>query len=189
MAIIEMLGEIGTMAMTKRKIGFLMGSFDPMHIGHVGVIRNVISNGLADKVIVVPCFQNPWKKNTPAPFEKRIEIINIQTAWFGEKVEVSDVEGFIEAPYYSYKTLSKLKGQYPDDELFIVCGTDVAESIHLWKNYETDIKPYFGIIVIDRNDMSVSSTNIRELLKNKIEVYPYLTENALKYIKKEKLYE
>lgn len=170
-----------------------MGSFDPMHIGHVNMIREVLSSQLIDKVVVVPCFQNPWKKHFPAPFEQRLEIIKKQVEWFGDKVDVSSVESTIEPPCYSYKSLSELRKQYPDDELYIICGTDVADKIHLWKNYNDDIKPYFGTIVIDRTDaegsIRISSSQIRDMLKNKQEVYPYITEEALKFILDNNIYE
>lgn len=188
---LETLGVIGTMTTTKR-IGLLMGSFDPMHIGHLNMIRQILSNDLVDKVVIVPCFQNPWKKNHPASFDDRIEIIKKEVEWFGKMVDVSNIEASIEPPYYSYKSLSALRKEYPEDELYIICGTDVADKIHLWKNYDDDIRPYFGVIVVDRTDsdggIKISSTQIREMLKDGKEVYPYVPEKALKYILENKIY-
>ena len=51
-----------------KKIGLLLGSFDPVTVAHVAMASNVINSGLCDKVIFVVAQHNPWKKNiAPAP--------------------------------------------------------------------------------------------------------------------------
>lgn len=44
-----------------KKIGFLMGSFDPIHIGHLFMASEALNKNIVDEVVFVPTFQNPWK--------------------------------------------------------------------------------------------------------------------------------
>ena len=67
-----------------------MGSFDPIHTGHVNMIRVALK--WVDKIIVVPSGHNPWKKDEPAPFKLRVDMIAAAIKPFGDRVEVSDIE-------------------------------------------------------------------------------------------------
>ena len=53
------------------KIGLFLGSFDPIHIGHISIISSVLNAGFVDKVIVIPAWHNPFKEHNPASFMKR----------------------------------------------------------------------------------------------------------------------
>lgn len=46
------------------RIGLLLGSFDPIHIGHLYMATQALNNKLVDKVLFVPTFQNPWKEQS-----------------------------------------------------------------------------------------------------------------------------
>jgi nicotinate-nucleotide adenylyltransferase len=199
------------------KIGFLMGSFDPIHIGHVNMIRVALNSGLLDKVIVVPSGHNPWKKEKPAPFELRVKMIESSIKSFGDKCEVSPIEGTFDPPFYSNKPLNYFREKYSEDELFILCGTDTVHRIPKWKNAGTDILPYYGIIEIARGEdaldddsvrfvedskgnkypyqriiqgstMTASSTEVRNLIKDELITYPLINEEVAHIIKENKLY-
>ena len=45
------------------KVGLLLGSFDPIHIGHVHMATEALNRGLVDQVFFVPTMQNPWKEH------------------------------------------------------------------------------------------------------------------------------
>lgn len=189
------------------KIGFLFGSFDPIHIGHLHMISAVLSEKVVDKVIVVPTFQNPWKKTEPLPFQNRCEMIEKSIEPFGNSVELSRIEETVVGTTYSYKTCQLLRKKYSDDDLYIIAGNDVAKQIKNWKNYETEIKSYFGVIEILREDSSiisakyypnyifikaplieVSSTMVKEFIKNGKNPYPYLTPNLIQIIEENYYY-
>jgi nicotinate-nucleotide adenylyltransferase len=135
-----------------KKIGLLLGSFDPIHIAHVNVASSVINGGLCDKVLFVVAKHNPWKKNAPADFDLRCRMIEASIAPWGDRCEVCRLEEDIEPPTYSYKVIEKLREQHPEDELFLICGTDTVERLPQWKKYETNIKPYVGVIEVKRGD-------------------------------------
>lgn len=129
-----------------------MGSFDPVHIGHINMVRLALNSGLLDKVVLVPSGHNPWKKEEPAPFDLRVAMIEASIREFGDRCEVSPVESMFEPPFYSNKPLNHFKEKYKGDNLFILCGTDTVYRIPKWKDAETDILPYYGIIEIAREN-------------------------------------
>jgi nicotinate-nucleotide adenylyltransferase len=202
----------------KQKIGFLMGSFDPIHIGHINMVRVALNSGLLDKVILVPSGHNPWKKEDPAPFDLRVQMIEASIKEFGDKCEVSPIEGTFEPPFYSNKPLNHFKEKYSGNELFILCGTDTVNRIPRWRNAATDILPFYGIIEIyrgiedpmdegseryveDKNGnkypyqriiqgsyMTASSTEVRNSIKNGLITYPLINGEVERIIKENKLY-
>ena len=50
------------------KIGILLGSFNPIHMGHLHMAASALNAGLVDEVVFVPSVQNPWKKKYSADF-------------------------------------------------------------------------------------------------------------------------
>ena len=191
-----------------------MGSFDPIHVAHINIVRECLP--YFDKIIIVPSGHNPWKKHNPAPFNLRIEMIKISTIPFGDIVEVSDIEGTFEPPYYANKSLNYFKEKYKDDEKYIICGSDTVEKIPYWKNAVEDIMPFYKVLCLERDTnalhedskhcvlgpdgkcyeyksicvspLPVSSTEIRGLIKNKKETYPLLPIEVSKIINDNNLY-
>ena len=202
----------------KQKIGFLMGSFDPVHIGHINMVRVALNSGLLDKVILVPSGHNPWKKEDPAPFDLRVKMIEASIKEFGDRCEVSPIEGTFEPPFYSNKPLNHFKEKYSGNELFILCGTDTVNRIPRWRNAATDILPFYGIIeiyrgiedpmdegseryvedkkgnkypyqrIIQGSYMTASSTEVRNSIKNGLITYPLINGEVEKIIKENNLY-
>ena len=202
---------VGLRGLSHMNIGFLMGSFDPIHIGHLNMVRLALNSGMLDKVIIVPSGHNPWKKEEPAP-------ASIEE--FGDKCEVSPIESTFDPPYYSNKPLNYFRENYKDDKLFILCGTDTMYKIPNWKNAETDILPFYGLIeiagrgcaeetlyedservvigkngnkypfqrVIGGSGMSASSTEVRNLIRKGLVVYPLINSKVEKIIKDNGLY-
>ena len=200
------------------KIGFFMGSFDPIHTGHVNMIRVALK--WVDKIIVVPSGHNPWKKDEPAPFKLRVDMIAAAIRPFGDRVEVSDIEGTFEPPYYANKPLNYFRDKYKGDELTIICGSDTADKIPLWKNAVNDILPFYSILSIEReyqgihtsgNDWQmrwaedpngdkheyrhlfihpfpISSTYVRRMIKDNEPTYPVLPIKVDRIIRENNLY-
>lgn len=181
-----------------KKIGILLGSFDPIHIGHMYMAAEVVNNKLVDEVLFVPAFQNPWKERS-VDFWQRCSMIEMAISDL-PNCKVSDVERLLSAPYYSHKTLELLKEQHPNDELYIIIGVDVSLDIKHWHNGEW-ILENFKILTVQRDgydhnvhvdihrSINVSSTYVRNLYKNKKTVYPLVPKNVDEYIRKYKIYE
>ena len=141
------------------KIGLLLGSFNPITIAHVAMASNVIASGLCDKVPFVVAKHNPWKKEAPAPFELRCQMIEEAIKPLGDTCEVCRFEEKHEAPVYSYIPINEAIEAYPNDEIILIAGTDTIDRIPRWKNFETHIKDKIGFIEVSRGDYN-SMTNV-----------------------------
>ena len=203
------------------KIGLLLGSFDPIHIGHLNMASCALNSGLCDKVLFVVAKHNPWKKDEPTPFEVRCELISASLSAFHGQADICAIEKEIEPPTYSYKVIERLKELYSQDELILIGGSDTIERVPQWRNFESCIKNQLGFIEVKRNDgveiendklpfiihegsrneltdkgfwyikmqrMDASSTMVREMIKNGMNPYPYVTLEALEIINKYNLY-
>lgn len=135
------------------KIGLLMGSFDPITIAHVAIANILLSKNIVDKVVFVVAKQNPWKKKQSADFDLRVKMCAVATQTLGSRCIISPIESTIDGEPYSYKVLDKIRAENAKDEFYIVCGTDVIEEIFYWKNFATNIFPYFNFIEISRSSL------------------------------------
>lgn len=180
-----------------KKIGFLLGSFDPVHIGHLCMATEALNLNLVNKVIFVPSFQNPWKEKS-VDFRHRCAMLTRATAYI-PNCSVSEVEKLLNSPYYSYNTLKVLKEQYRNDELYLIVGADVASEIKNWYQGEWILKNYKLLIVnrhgylynghIDiQRTINISSTDLRNMYQNGKQVYPLIPKEVDDYIKKYKIY-
>ena len=191
-----------------KRIGIYLGSFDPIHIGHVNTIIKVLNENLVDYVLIVPCAQNPWKDHKPVSLEKRRQMIRLLDIDIVGKVGVSDCDSKIKpdenGEYYAYQSLELIKEEIENNndkfddepELSIIAGTDVALDIPKWKNSEW-ILSNFKVINIDRPGYSVyddfkginiSSTDIRDMIKKGLNPIPWVPAEVWHYIKEEGLY-
>ena len=141
------------------KIGLALGSFDPIHIGHINIAACVLNSGLCDKVLFVVAKHNPWKRNEPAPMELRCAMIKASISGFDGRCEVCDLEKDIEPPTYSYKVIEKIREAYPNDELYLIGGTDTIERIPQWKNFDSHIRNKLSYIEVKRNDGTEMDSN------------------------------
>jgi nicotinate-nucleotide adenylyltransferase len=139
------------------RIGLLLGSFDPIHIAHINIAACAINSGLCDKVLFVVAKHNPWKENEPTPFELRCKMIEAAIVPLGDKAEVCRLEEGIEPPTYSYKVISLIREQYPEDEIYLLAGSDTIDNVPHWKNFETHIKDKIGFIEVLRGHDSLIS--------------------------------
>lgn len=169
------------------KVAFFLGSFDPPHIGHGFVVSKALES--MDFVVVVPAMQNPWKERKSTDFELRCQMCEKTFLPLGESVLINDIEKTLEAPYYSYKTLKNLKEIWNSAELYLICGSDVYDEIKNWKNSEW-ILENFKLLPISRDIVTVSSSQIREMVKNdETQHLSFLvTHNVEKMINENNLY-
>ena len=170
------------------KIALYLGSFNPFHNGHLEVIKTALNDFKMDRVIIVPTMQNPWKEEKVLDINKRISILRaqLQVEFFPKqwlRIGIDNIEKFLIPPYYSYATLHALKNKYCNDEIFVLCGEDTIKDIPNWMNGEQIIKDY-DFLVVDRPKNSISSTQIRNKIKNKENINNLVEENIVDLIKR-----
>lgn len=184
------------------KIGLLFGTFDPIHIGHINMAASALNSEIVNHILFVPTMQNVFKDDKPANFYYRCHMIYLALQGI-KNCEICSIDYKSSTPYYSYKTLTLIKEIYPEDELYLIIGADVYDTIDLWENSQW-IKDNFKIIVVTRpghpvnSDISykhmifenfdVSSTTIRHLIKSGKETIPLIPKSVKHFIEKYELY-
>lgn len=198
------------------RIGIFGGTFDPPHMGHKKYADEVRKRLSLDRLIVIPTATPPHKKKTSATTsEDRMNMLKILFRGDGG-VQVSDMEIARGGRSYTYETVTLLREQYPDDELIFLLGSDMLHSFHTWKNPEVILekvkicavtrdggisekmlgeyaeKHFPGkkerFIICEFEPIELSSTEIRERVKNGLSAEGLADEQVLEYIKEKELY-
>ena len=192
------------------KIGVFGGSFNPPHKMHLNIGFQLVNKQYVDKVIYVPTGSKYKYKNNLSPDKNRLEMLEILTKKY-EGLSVNDYE-LKDEVVYTCETLAYFKEVYKDDDIYFVCGADNLSYIDKWKNGEEILRGYkilvmkrkgedidellekfkeykHNIVVADVEQQDISSTDIRERLKNKEDVLDVLDKEVYEYIRKNKLYE
>ena len=137
------------------KIGVYGGTFNPPHLGHVTAARAVFELLKLDLLLVVPDGQPPHKTlpaGSPTPAQ-RLEMTRLaaEQLGLGDKVQVLDLELKREGRSYTAETLRQLRAQYPEDELWLLVGTDMFLTLQTWHAPE-EILSLAGIAAFGRTE-------------------------------------
>lgn len=190
------------------KIGIFGGSFNPPHKMHESIAKELLKKNIVDKIIFVPT-SNYYKKEGLISDKNRVDMLLILKRKY-KNIEVSKYE--LNRLTYTYETLAHFKEQYPNDEIYFICGTDNLKVIDTWKEYEKILNDYKLIVILREDDIDeilkkydkyrkninvvdiknnfLSSTSIRKSIKEKDynKIKDYLDIDVLQYIIDKKLY-
>ena len=121
------------------KIGIYGGSFNPIHKGHLTAAQSAAKQLGLDRLFLIPASVPPHKQLSAdsASAQQRLEMTVLATAEMDCQAEVLDIELKRTGKSYTSDTLRALKAQYPDDELWLLMGTDMFLSFHTW--HEPDV--------------------------------------------------
>lgn len=121
------------------KIGIYGGTFDPPHLGHMDSARAAISILELDKLLFLPARQPPHKPLSPvsASPAERMAMTGLMADGLGPKAQVCDLEYHRDGKSYTADTLRQLKERYPEDELWLLMGTDMFLTLQDW--YEPEV--------------------------------------------------
>ena len=137
------------------KIGVYGGTFNPPHLGHAAAARAVFELLKLDLLLLVPDGQPPHK-DLPAgspTAEQRLEMTRLagEQLGLGDKVRVLDLELRRPGRSYTAETLSELRKLYPEDELWLLMGTDMFLTLQAWRDPAT-ILSLAGIAAFGRTE-------------------------------------
>ena len=184
------------------KIGLYFGTFNPIHIGHLIIANHMAEYSDLDQIWMVVPPHNPLKKkSTLLDDYHRLHMVHLATKDF-PKIKPSDIEFKLLQPNYTVNTLAHLKEKYPNYKFSLIMGEDNLKSLHKWKNYEfilahhdiyvyprlssdeenLEFKNHPKIHILDAPIVEISSTFIRENIKNGKNVQPLLPNEVWKYI-------
>ena len=190
------------------KIGLYFGSFNPIHIGHLAIANYITEFTDINKVWFVISPQNPFKNKISLLNDNhRYQLVNLAIESFN-KFKASNIEFKLPKPSYTIDTLTYLKEKYPNKKFVLIIGSDNVPTFDKWKNYheiirqyeiyvyprpDTDLKlvedKYPSFKIIDAPLIEISSSFIRNAIKEKKEVKYFLPEKVYEYIKEMHFYE
>lgn len=118
------------------KIGIYGGTFDPPHLGHMKAAQWAMELLELDRLLFIPAKQPPHKTlaaGSPTP-EQRLEMTRLMADGFlmPDRVETDDLELRREGVSYTSDTLRELRRRYPEDELWLLMGTDMFLTLPSW---------------------------------------------------------
>ena len=131
------------------KIGIYGGSFNPVHFGHVGLVRWVTEHTDLDELWLLVSPNSPLKPaGLLAPEEERLAQVR-EAVKDIPHVLASDFEFALPRPSYTANTLRALQAAYPQHDFTLVIGEDNLAIFEQWREYEY-IAKHFRIFVYPR---------------------------------------
>ncbi|MGN0544181.1 MAG: nicotinate-nucleotide adenylyltransferase [Acutalibacteraceae bacterium] len=194
------------------RLGIFGGTFNPPHMGHLGLVTAIADKMKLDRVLIIPASVPPHKHiSNLAGSRDRLEMCRLAFGGDG-RFFVSDTELKRSGKSYTYDTLCELREEYPDAELFLIVGSDMLATFDEWYRYHdilmmstlcaasrkhgyvpqlegrfTD-EEIAKIEFIEISVLEVSSTLIRRKLSERENTHGLLSDSVREYIDKKGLY-
>jgi nicotinate-nucleotide adenylyltransferase len=198
-----------------QKVGFFGGTFDPPHLGHLSLAAHATEQMELDLLLWVLTPISPFKNQTHASLEQRIQMVKLATE--GQpKSEYCSIDVKREPPYYTFDTACQIKQTLAtDDKLYFLLGADSLAGLPKWYHAAELVHEYLdGLIVarrlgtaldltllneqmpgidqkisfVDMPYIDISSREIRKKKKNGKSVKHFLPSSVHDFIKKTNLY-
>jgi len=183
------------------KVGLFLGSFNPVHIGHMILANYMLEYTDLDQILFIVSPHNPHKdKSILLDKNHRYNMVNLAIG-NNEKIKASDVEFNLPEPSYTIDTLTLLKKENPNDDFVLMMGTDNLEDFTKWKDYQKildehslyvykrdtsdggELKTHPKIKIIDAHMVDMSSTFIRKAVKEEKDIRYFVPEKVWLHIK------
>ena len=201
--------------MKPESIAIYGGTFNPVHNGHIAALRALAEQTDIGRIYVMPAKIPPHKKidfgDDPA---RRAEMLRIavKSMGFGDRITVSEYELGSDGPSYTWRTLTHFYENVSKDITFL-CGGDMFVTLDRWKNAETIFRlariAYVGrpgadiaeaaagyerdygarLLPLEMEETECSSTEIRRMAAQGLDVSAFTPEGVAEYIKANKLYQ
>lgn len=192
------------------RFGIYGGTFNPIHNGHLHLIRAACAQLSFDRLLVVPANIPPHKAATDlASNRDRLEMARLATAGM-PGVWVSDIELRARGKSYTVLTLERLRALFPECSFTLLMGADMLESFDRWHRWR-DILKLADIAAFARNEgeeallerkaaligrarvvrvepLPLSSTLVREKVRRGEDISGLVPEPVAAYIYEKGLY-
>lgn len=194
----------------KNKILIFGGTFNPIHNGHLILAEHCINEEGFDKVVFIPTM-NPYYKDT-LDFDTRLKMLKMAIK-DNDKFTYSSIEKKYNLEGKLYLILEKIS-ELSDDDITILIGSDSLMNLDWWYKIDEILKKY-KILVLKRDDedeaisikiaeykekygadikvlnnkrVEISSSMIREMIKNGKSIKYLVRDDVEKFIRDENLY-
>ena len=149
------------------RVGIYGGTFDPIHLGHLHVITQLIEKKLVDQLLVVPAGEPLLRENAPiATAQQRRTMCQLALADLpaavANKVQVNPIEVLRMGPSYAIDTVEAVAQNYPNDTIVLVIGQDAAEKLDQWHRID-ELRGMVEFLIIGRPGYSGDSVDIGAL--------------------------
>jgi len=190
------------------KIGFLGGSFDPVHFGHLLAAQDAYEQYQLDRLVLVPAAQAPLKPNDVQSSTKdRLAMLQAAVGW-DKRFEISDLELRRGGVSYTIDSARHFRKIHPQDDLYWIIGGDQLPNLHLWKDIR-ELAQLVEFIFLERPGfpvktppdipglrlhrcnghlVAISSTELRERTRQNLSLDYFVPHKAIVYIKEHALY-
>ena len=177
------------------RVGIYGGTFDPIHLGHLHVISQLIEKKIVEQLLVVPAGEPLLRNQAPeATAQQRRAMCQLAVsdlpAAVASKVQVNPIEVLRTGPSYAIDTVEAVAQSYPDDTLVLIIGQDAADKLDQWHRID-ELRTMVEFVVISRpgyegngidiGALPVAATTIRDGLSAEVSssVASFIRENNL----------
>jgi len=182
-------------------LGILGGTFDPVHNAHLAIAATAMQTLGLDKILWIPTGKPGYRKPPVASVYDRLAMLALATK--GEPdYEIDRGEREANASPSTVDTLTALRAERPQDELYLLLGGDQYASLRAWREPAEvtrlarlavfarpghEVAPGADVIVVPMAPLAVSASDIRaraargESLTGRVPpvVANYIVENRL----------
>lgn len=201
------------------RIGIFGGTFDPVHLGHLTLAEVCREAARLDEVWFIPAASPPHKPTRSIlDFEQRLEMLQFAIAG-NQSFKINPMEGERPGPSFTADTLEEIHRLNPGDELFLLVGGDSALDFFTWRDparilrlatllikdrpgsnlpsapeFKASLDEKFGtdarvLIVEGSPHVDISSTDLRDRVKNSLSIRYQIPRAVEVYIGQKKLYQ
>lgn len=198
-----------------KNLGIFGGTFDPIHLGHIGCAEAAADAFNIDQIWFMPANHPNFKQDDDiCDIAHRIKMCELALKDHGnDKFCVSDIEAKREGITYTSDTLEILHSDYPDTNLFFITGSDAVFGLSNWHNADKILelatiiavtrKGFFKpseqqnqfldehsqkIKLIEADVIGASSSEIRQLICEHKNIESFVPKSVIEYIAENNLY-
>lgn len=201
----------------RKRIGIMGGTFDPIHYGHLLIAENAAAQYSLDEVWFMPTGHSPHKVQTDIS-DALHRCAMIERAISDNPIfQLSHFEIESGETNYTYRTLGHLRALYPENDFYFILGGDSLKALEEWRKPERILQTAYilaairddvegseflkqiehlnkkysalGVFPLTTPNFSVSSRNIRDLVKKQKTIRYMLPEGVREYIDRHALYQ
>ena len=201
---------------TRRRVGLMGGTFDPIHIGHLMLAECAYEQFQLEQVLFLPAGNPPHKdkRKVGATDAQRIDMVRL--AIEGNPHFKLDPEEMLREGYtYTKDTLNLLTQKHPDIDYYFIIGADSLMAFDTWyhpeeicrdsilavavrdqmglekiqvKMHELEERFQARIYLLQTPDIDIASSHLRQMRSQKRSIRYYVTDPVWQYIEEHALY-
>ena len=153
-------GNVGPDEESPVRLGVFGGTFDPPHVGHVTLTRELRESGVVDEILWIPVAIPPHKPSGPRTSpELRMEMVRAAIDGRANQ-SASNIELLREGPSYTVDTLRALRSDHPDATPVLIMGSDQFAELAEWHKAE-EVVQFADVCVLPRGGVELDSVRPR----------------------------